>query len=140
VLRFVRDRLVDRWTRTSPLFRPFGDEDRAALAARFKFLEIQSGATLLNAGVRPDGLYIVLAGHFIVNRGGKQVAQLGPGEMIGESALLSGGAFKSEVIAKGKSLALCLPAAEFREMIMTHPHVLEYIGEVAEQSQKLQIL
>jgi cAMP-dependent protein kinase regulator len=140
VLRFVRDRLVDRWTRTSPLFRPFGDEERARLAARFTFLEVQGGATLLHAGVRPDGLYIVLAGHFTVRRAGSQVALLGPGELIGETALLSGGAFRSDVIARGKSLALHLPAEEFRELIMTHPHVLEYIGEQAEHSRKLQIL
>jgi CRP-like cAMP-binding protein len=65
---------------------------------------------------------------------------LGPGDLIGEGALLSGGTFKSEVRARGKALALCLPANDFREIIMTHPHVLEYIGEQAEQSRKLQIL
>ncbi len=140
VLRFVRERLVDRWTRTSPLFRPFNPQERAALASRFKFLEIDAGRMLLTAGARPDGLYIVLAGHFSVTRAGAQVATLGPGDLIGEAALLSGKAFQSDVSARGKSLALCLPAGDFREMIMTHPHVLEYIGEVAEQSRKLQIL
>lgn len=140
VLRFVRDRLVDRWTRTSPLFRPFDASERAALAGRFKFLEIADGSTLLASGDRPDGLYIVLAGKFLVQRSSRQVAMIGPGELIGETALLSGGPFKSDVIAQGKSLALCLPAADFREMIMTHPHVLEYIGEAAEHSKKLQIL
>lgn len=140
VLRFVRDRLVDRWTRTSPLFRPFDPGERARLASRFKFLEIADGSTLLAAGDRPDGLYIVLAGKFLVQRSSRSVATIGPGELIGETALLSGGQFKSDVIAQGKSLALCLPAAEFREMIMTHPHVLEYIGEAAEHSRKLQIL
>ena len=140
VLRFVRDRLVDRWTRTSPLFRPFDASERAALAGRFKFLEIADGSTLLASGDRPDGLYIVLAGKFLVQRSSRQVATIGPGELIGETALLSGGPFKSDVIAQGKSLALCLPAADFREMIMTHPHVLEYIGEAAEHSRKLQIL
>jgi CRP-like cAMP-binding protein len=82
----------------------------------------------------------VLAGQFTVRRGRQDVATLGPGELIGETALLSGGQFKSDVIARGKSLALCLPAADFRDMIMTHPHVLEYIGEAAEHSRKLQIL
>ncbi len=38
VLRFVRDRLVDRWQRTSPLFRPLDQNDRAVVAARFMFL------------------------------------------------------------------------------------------------------
>jgi CRP-like cAMP-binding protein len=140
VLRFVRDRLVDRWTRTSPLFRPFDAGERSRLAERFKFLEVADGSVLLAAGDRPDGLYIVLAGQFTVRRARQDLATLGPGELIGETALLSGGQFKSDVIAKGKSLALCLPAADFRDMIMTHPHVLEYIGEAAEHSRKLQIL
>jgi cAMP-dependent protein kinase regulator len=140
VLRFVRDRLVDRWTRTSPLFRPFNDAQRIELAGKFKFLEIDAGTVVLGPGERPDGLYIVLAGQFLVLRNGSVVAQLGPGDLIGETALLSGSAFKSDVVARGKGLALCLPAAVFREVIMTHPHVLEYIGEQAEHSRRLQIL
>jgi CRP-like cAMP-binding protein len=140
VLRFVRDRLVDRWMRTSPLFRPFNDAQRIELAAKFKFLEIDAGTVVLGAGGRPDGLYIVLAGQFVVQRNQSPVAQLGPGDLIGETALLSGGSFKSDVVAQGKGLALCLPAAVFREVIMTHPHVLEYIGEQAEHSRRLQIL
>ncbi len=140
ILRFVRDRLVDRWTRTSPLFRPFNDPQRAELAAKFNFLEIDSGTKLLTSGVRPDGLYIVLAGQFMVQRAGVTIATLGAGDLIGETALLSGGAFKSDVIAKGKGLALCLPAKDFREVIMYYPHVLEYIGEQAEHSRRLQIL
>ncbi|MCX5743857.1 MAG: cyclic nucleotide-binding domain-containing protein [Proteobacteria bacterium] len=140
VLRFVRDRLVDRWMRTSPLFRPFSDEERASIAAKFQFLEIDPGTQLLGAGQRPDGLYIVLAGRFIVQRDDKLLAQLGPGDLIGETALLEGGKFLSNVTAHHKSLALCLPASDFREMIMIHPHVLEYVGEHAEQSRRLQIL
>ena len=46
---------------------------------------------LLAAGDRPDGLYIVLAGKFIVQPQRRAVATLGPGELIGETALLSGG-------------------------------------------------
>ncbi|MDB4957024.1 MAG: putative transcriptional regulator, Crp/Fnr family [Myxococcales bacterium] len=140
LLRFVRDRLVDRWMRTSPLLRPFPESERANLANRFSFLECDPGSKLLGAGQKPDGLYIVLAGNFSVRRGGKDIVTLGPGDLIGETALLSGGAFRSDVMAKGKALALCLPAADFREMIMTHPHVLEYIGEAAEHSRRLQIL
>jgi cAMP-dependent protein kinase regulator len=140
MLRFVRDRLVERWMRASPLFRPFDDAQRAELASRFAFLEIDAGTRLLGAGTRPDGLYIVLAGRFAVHRGSRVVAMLGPGDLIGETALLSGNAFRSDVVAHDKGLALCLPAATFREVIMTHPHVLEYIGEQAEHSRKLEIL
>jgi len=126
--------------RTSPLFRPFDDPQRAELAAKFNFLEIEPGTKLLHAGVRPDGLYIVLAGQFVVQRAGTTIATLGAGDLIGETALLSGGPFKSDVVARGKGLALCLPAADFRDVIMYYPHVLEYIGEHAEHSRRLQIL
>ena len=140
VLRFARDRLVERWMRTSPLFRPFDDAQRGELAGKFTLLEIDAGTVLLGAGDHPDGLYIVLAGQFLVVRRQGAVAVLGPGDLIGETALLSGNAFQSDVVARGKGLALCLPAAVFREVIMTHPHVLEYIGEQAEHSRRLQIL
>lgn len=140
VLRFVRERLVDRWMRTSPLFRPLTDEQRSQLATRFSFLEIEPGTKLITSGARPDGLYIILAGHFIVQRNTATITSLGAGDLIGETALLSGGTFRSDVTARSKGLALCLPAATFREMIMTHPHVLEYIGEQAELSRRLQIL
>jgi CRP-like cAMP-binding protein len=136
VLRFVRDRLVDRWTRTSPLFRPFDDQQRLDLAARFKFLEIDDGKKIITGGKRPDGLYIVLAGSFDV----ANAARVGPGELVGETALLSGTQLKSDVTASGKCLALFLPSADFRELIMTHPYVLEYIGDASPESRKLEIL
>ena len=91
VLRFVRDRLVDRWTRTSPLFRPFDDAQRAELAARFKFLEIErarrcspaASAPMASTSCSPDRSTSSAAAH------GRDV---GPGELIGETALLSGDA------------------------------------------------
>lgn len=139
VLRFVRDRLVERLVLTSPLFRPFDDAERRALAGRFKFLEIERGATIIPGGSKADGLYILLAGRLGTRRStGPEL--YGPGDLIGEGSLLAGEKFEQPVEAIGKSLALCLPAAEFRELIMTHPHVLEYVGEQAEARRKVAML
>jgi hypothetical protein len=33
-----------------------------------------------------------------------------------------------------------LPAAEFRELIMTHPHVLEYVGEQVEARRRVRMI
>jgi CRP-like cAMP-binding protein len=41
------------------------------------------------------------------------------------------------VIARGKILALRMPAQTFREVIMTHPQVLAYVGDLAEARRKL---
>ncbi len=139
VLRFVRDRLVERLVLTSPLFRPFDDDERRSLAARFRFLEIERGSTVIPGGSKADGLYILLAGRLGTRRGGKP-EMFGPGDLIGESSLLAGEKFEQPVEAIGKALALCLPAAEFRELIMTHPHVLEYVGEQADARRKVGML
>jgi CRP-like cAMP-binding protein len=140
VLRFVRDRLVDRLVRTSPLFRPFDEGERRELADRFRFLEIDRGALILTSGQRADGLYIVLAGRFEVQRDGGTRVGLGPGDLIGETSLLTGEKVSSPVMALTKSLALCLPAVQFRELIMTHPHVLEYVGEQVEARRKVRMI
>jgi CRP-like cAMP-binding protein len=138
VLRFVRDRLVDRLVRTSPFFRPFEESERRELADRFQFLEIERGATILTAGARADGLYIILAGQVEVSH--RDSIRLGPGDLVGETSLLTGEKVSHPVVAVGKCLALCLPAAQFRELIMTHPHVLEYVGEQIEARRKVRMI
>jgi CRP-like cAMP-binding protein len=140
VLRFVRDRLIERLARTSPLFKPFEEEERIELTDRFRFLEIDRGATILMPGQRSDGLYIVLAGRVEVQRGDGTRVVLGPGDLLGETSLLTGERVTNPVVASTKCLALCLPAEEFRELIMTHPHVLEYVGEQAEARRKVRMI
>jgi CRP-like cAMP-binding protein len=139
LLRFVRDRLVERWMLTSPLCRPFAGRQRREFASRFRFLEIEGGSVVMAPGDEADGLYIVLAGQFVVRRGGEDAAILGPGELIGETVLMTGAPLQSSVIANTKCLALWLPVDHFREVIMIHPHVLEYVGAQAEQRRRLQI-
>jgi CRP-like cAMP-binding protein len=129
VLRFVRDRLIDRLLHTSPMFAPLPDAERANLAARFAFLEIEPGAVLVAQGSRADGLYVLLAGAATVERDGKAMSRLGPGDLAGMTPLVDTAPAQATVRAETKCLALQLAAPAFREIIMTHPHVLEYVSD-----------
>jgi CRP-like cAMP-binding protein len=129
VLRFVRGRLIDRLLRTSPMFAPMPDTDRATLAARFDFLEIDPGAVLVAEGTRGDGLYVLLAGRAEIVRAGRVVAKLRPGDLAGTTPLIDAEPALATVRATTKCLALQLAAPAFREVIMTHPHVLEFVGD-----------
>jgi len=133
LLRFVRDRLVDRVTRTGELFRLFDDAERAALSSRFELVEVDPGASLIVQGRRADGLFVVLAGRAEVWRDGDvaALAALGPGEVFGEMSMLGGGGSMAHVRAATRVLALRMAARTFQEVIMTHPQVLAYIGELA---------
>lgn len=135
LLRFIRDRLVAQVTRTSALFQPFADPERAELSSQFELVEVDGGAPLIVQGQRADGLYVMLAGRVEVWRDGEAtpVATLGPGEVFGEMSLLGGGGSTAHVRAATRVLALRMPARTFHAVIMTHPPVLEYVGTLAEQ-------
>jgi CRP-like cAMP-binding protein len=132
ILRFVRDRLLARLLDTSPMFAPMSPSDRAALAARFRFLEIEPGTVIVDEGKRADGLYVFLAGRADSRRGKELVRYLGAGDLAGETSVLRGAPSPVRIAAITRVLALCLDAPAFREVIMTHPHVLEYVGEQAD--------
>ena len=131
MLRFVRDRLVDRMTRTSELFQPFADQDRRELSTRFELVEVVIGSQLIVQGQRADGLYVVVAGKVEVVRDGTPIALLRSGDVFGEMSLLSGGGSTANVTAGSRVLALRLPGRTFTEVIMTHPQVLAYLGELS---------
>lgn len=136
LLRFLRDRLVDNLVANSPLFAPFAGEERRDLAARFRFLEIQPRAVILQQGVKAGGFFILLAGQleaiYSDARGHRVIGHLRPGDMCGEMSLLSNAPAEITVRASTKSFVLELPAAIFREIIMTHPQVLMVVSELGD--------
>jgi CRP-like cAMP-binding protein len=138
LLHFVRDRLVDRVARTSPLFRPFSDDERAQLASRFEVVEVDAGTQLITFGQRADGLYVMLAGKVDVTRAGEgSLATLASGDVFGEMSLMGQRGSTADVRAVTRVLALRLPAAVFQEIIVTYPQVLEYLGDLTSSRSRL---
>ena len=131
LLHFVRARLVDRVSRTSPLFAPFSEDERKTLASRFETIEVDAGTRLITFGERADGLYVVLAGTVEVSRDGEgAVATLSSGDVFGEMSLMGRRGSTAHVHATSRVLALRLPASVFQEIIVTYPQVLEFLGEL----------
>jgi CRP-like cAMP-binding protein len=132
LLRFLRERLVATLAETSPLFAPFTPLERLALAARFQFLEVDEGLRIVEEGGKSAGLFVLLAGEARVVAGGQVTARLVPGEVFGEISLITGQPSTVAVTAACKSFLLFLPRADFTEVIMTHPQVLEYLSTLVE--------
>jgi hypothetical protein len=59
--------------------------------AKFYRRNLGEGAVLVTQGAKGDSLYLVLDGVLGVEVDGEQVAEMGPGTMVGERALLEGG-------------------------------------------------
>lgn len=137
LLRFFRDRSVQRLLASNPLFAGLSDNDKRALERRFSFLEIDRGALLAKAGTDARGLLVLLAGSaeaFLPKDGGMlRVGVLGPSDVIGEMSILSNQPAMGSVRATKKCFAIELPRDAFLTIVRARPQAMAFITEVIEQ-------
>ena len=107
------------------IFADLEEEERARLAAELETLNLKRGDVLVRQGETADALYVVVTGRFAVTVEGRReaVAELGPGQPIGEIAFLAGGARTATVTALRDSLVLRLGRAEFEELSAKSPSI-----------------
>lgn len=145
LLRFFRDRLVDRFLATNPLFNTLSPTDRGVLKSRFRFLEAEPGAVLIQEGARAEGLLLLLCGHAEVLKqeahGEKRLGYLAAGDLAGEMSLVTGQPAMATVRAGSKCFAIELPAADFATILKSRPSAREFIQEmVARRTQRIQAM
>jgi hypothetical protein len=116
------------WTRTHDHDRtPWHDYERSVLMAEVEsqverdlsssvmsqkpsFVKFDEGATLIEQGQEGATIYLILDGMLGVAVDGKDVAELGPGAIVGERAVLEGGKATATVTATTKVRAAKIPA------------------------------
>ena len=70
---------------------------------------LEPGETLVEQGAPGDVLYLVLDGVLAVQIDGEQVAEIGPGAIVGERALLEGGTRTATLRAQTRSRVAVIP-------------------------------
>ena len=80
------DRLGLLWR--NPLFAPMPDRMLERLAARLIPVSASSDETIIHEGDRGDRFYLIADGRLDVSAASRHVATLGPGDHVGEIALL----------------------------------------------------
>jgi CRP-like cAMP-binding protein len=133
LLRFFRDRLLDRMFGASALFSSFSPEEARALSDRFLFLELEPRMRAITEGERAPGMFLLLCGEARVTRGGSEVARLQPGDVFGEMSLLNRAPPTATIETLSKCWALELPRERFQEVMLTYPQMLEYVSNIADQ-------
>lgn len=136
LLRFFRDRLLDRLLGASALFSSFPPDEARALSDRFLFLELEPGMRVITEGERAPGLFLLLCGDARVRRGATELARLVPGDVFGEMSLLTRGPATAAIETRTKCWALELPRDRFQEVMLTYPQMLEYVSALADQRQQ----
>jgi NTE family protein len=107
------------------IFRDLEESERARLAAELEVLNLKRGDVLVRQGEVADALYVVMTGRFAVTVAGRRdlLAEVGPGQPVGEIAFLAGGVRTATVRALRDSLVLRLGRAEFEELSSKSPSI-----------------
>ncbi len=111
--------------RSVDLFASVRAPELEGLAARLEEVAAKSGAAVVREGEPGTRFYVVEDGEVEVNRGGRPVATLGPGEYFGEIALLRHVPRTATVVAKTPVTLLSLEREDFLEEVTGHPVVRE---------------
>jgi CRP-like cAMP-binding protein len=132
--RLIKRRLVENVMATAPIFAGLDQEARTELMNGFEVREAKEGTRLVEAGTRPDGLYLLLAGEVSARTKEGEVALLRPGQLLGAAGLIDP-TYKSQHTLESMSdtLALRLPRTAFNEVICTYPPVLEHLSQIADE-------
>jgi CRP/FNR family cyclic AMP-dependent transcriptional regulator len=88
------------------------------------------GETLTEEGSLGHRFHLLLEGSAAVERGGDQVATVGPGDFVGEIGLLGGGPSTATVRCTSQVRALTLRREEFWAVLEAEPHIALRILEV----------
>jgi len=103
--------------RKVPLFRGMSTSALETVADRATETTFADGETVTREGEPGNAFYIVTDGRLHVSKEGTMVRDLGPGDFLGEIALVDGGPRTATVTADGPVQALVIRRADFLEMI-----------------------
>jgi len=110
-----------------PLFAGISDEHLTDLAVSSELKPYKDGQTILYRGMTVDGLHVVAIGKVSVHakaagKGVVQVAELGPGEIFGETSILEYGTAGAAVkAAQDGTYVLVIPQDAFRRLVAENP-------------------
>ena len=105
--------------RRSPVFAGLAEETLERLAAAASVVEVPAGQVLIEHNAPASGLYLLLEGRVAIHAPGEDLER-GPGQVVGEFALASGGARLGRVSAITPVRALSIPREHVGEDVAQH--------------------
>ena len=115
--------------RRLPLFGELDHHDLSQLMRWVHEVEFADGALLFEQGSMPYDLFVIEEGSVEVVRDGRSVATLGPGEIVGERALLKLERRWASVVAVGHVHVVTLSADDLAEMSEQMPELADRLRE-----------
>ena len=116
-----------------PLFGGMSRGDLEQLGRIVHEVDVKAGDVLTHEGRHEGYFFVVVEGSVEIERGGRTINTLGPGDFLGEIALLDGGPRTATATAATPSRLLSLEHQAFDDLLDTSPAirtaVLEAVGQ-----------
>ena len=119
---------VDRLRRL-PLFGELDHHDLSQLLRWVREVDFADGDVLFEQGAMPHDLFVIEEGSVEVSRDGRSVATVGPGEVVGEMALMKLERRWATVVADGHVRAVALGADDLASMSEQMPELADRLRE-----------
>jgi CRP/FNR family cyclic AMP-dependent transcriptional regulator len=106
-----------------PLFSRCSKKQLAAIARLADLIQMPAGTELITEGAPGREFMVIVEGTGEVRRKGRKVDSIGPGDFIGEIALLSGGPRNATVVTTGDATLLVVTARQFWTLLEEAPEI-----------------
>lgn len=110
--------------RAIPMFADVPDDHLARIAGAMTESEAQPGHVLIQQGSAGSGLFVIEEGSVVVERPGRPEVELGPGEFVGDLALLTDqGTHRARVRARTPVRFVAIGRPEFARLLKEEPEI-----------------
>jgi CRP/FNR family transcriptional regulator, cyclic AMP receptor protein len=109
--------------RNVPLFAELNRREVATLAKLLEEVDVPAGRVIIRQGRRGSEFFIILDGRVRIERDGNVLSELGPGDFLGEIALVDGRPRTASAITEEPSRLFVLTSQSFNSMLRLHPAV-----------------
>ena len=128
--RFFKERLLENFLASSPIFEDLDGVARGLLIAQFRQKRLAVGQAVVSVGEVFNGLFLVVAGRLIITKrvtGAREheLAQLDRGQFFGIVSALSGTPTNCSIRAIEPSMLTYLPQKSFNDFVKEYPVLRE---------------
>ncbi len=140
------DQILERLQAVDVL-SPLSSRAHESLAAQTKVHFYSKGEAIIHHGTAGESMFVVHSGSVVVRlpdtdaTGWQQIAQLGPGSVFGEMALLTGEVRSADVVAADDVVTLEIAKESLQPILHGHPELAKAIShKMVERRQHLETL
>ena len=109
--------------RAIPLFAGMTDRSLDSIAELAREASYDPASVIVREGEAGDSFVVIISGGATVEQDGRTLNRLGPGDFLGEIALIDGGVRTATVTATEPIAALVIDRAGFQRLMDEHPVV-----------------